>query len=184
MSAIKENSQVGLICFSDEKEKYVKPGKGIKHSMNIVSNIFNLIPTSTGTNLSKAIKFTLNLVKRKSIIILVSDFIDEAYEHDLKALAKSHDLVVIHISDIREKAFPNLGIVPLHDQESGKTLWMNTSSSRFKRIVNNRYKENQSALEQLCLRNKANYMNVQTDENYVPKLIKLFKVRNKMRKSG
>lgn len=184
MSAIKENSQVGLICFSDEKEKYVKPGKGIKHSMNIVSNIFNLIPTSTGTNLSKAIKFTLNLVKRKSIIILVSDFIDEAYEHDLKALAKSHDLVVIHISDIRERAFPNLGIVPLHDQESGKTLWMNTSSSSFKKIVNNRYKENQSELEQLCLRNKANYMNVQTDENYVPKLIKLFKVRNKMRKSG
>ncbi len=184
ISAVKENSSVGLICFSDQKEKYVKPGKGIKHSYNIVSNIFDLIPKSAGTSLSKAIKYTLNFMKRKSIIILISDFIDEDYEYELKALAKSHDLVVIQISDIREKSFPNLGIVPLHDKESNKTLWMNTSSGGFKKIVDERYKNSQSALKDLCLRNKANYINIQTDEDYVPKLIRLFKVRNKMRKSG
>lgn len=184
ISAVKENSQVGLICFSDQKEKYVKPGKGIKHSYQVVSNLFNLKPSSTGTNLSKAIKYTLNLIKRKSIIILVSDFIDENYEHDLKSLARSHDLVVIHISDIREKAFPKLGIVPLHDKESNKTLWMNTSSAGFKKMVDNRYKNSEEELEKLCLRNRANYVNIQTDEDYVPKLIKLFRVRNKMRKSG
>lgn len=184
MSAIKEGSQSGLICFSDEKEKYIKPGKGLKQSYQIVSNIFGLVPSSKGTNLSKAFRYTLNLLKRKSIIVLVSDFIDENYEHDLKGLAKSHDLVVIHISDVRETKFPRLGIIPLEDKETNKTLWMNTSSSGFRKMVDNTYKNNQSKLEALCLRNGANYLNVGTDEDYVPKLIKLFRVRNKMSKSG
>lgn len=184
MSAIKEGSQAGLICFSDEKEKYVKPGKGLKHSYQIVSNIFDLVPTSKGTNLAKAFRYTLNLLKRKSIVILVSDFIDDNYEHDLKAIAKSHDLVVVHISDIRETTFPKLGIIPLEDKESNQTLWLNTSSPSFRKMVNRTYKNNQTELEQFCRRNGANYLHVKTDEDYVPKLIKLFKVRNKMRKSG
>lgn len=184
ISAIKENSQVGLICFSDQKEKYIKPGKGIKHSHQIVANIFSLNPSSKRTNIAQAIGYTLNLLKRKSIIIFISDFIDEGYEHNLKALARSHDLVIIHISDRRETSFPKLGIVPLHDKESNKTLWMNTSSVGFRKMVNKRYKSNQEELEQFCLRNQANYLNVRTDEDYVPKLIRLFKVRNKMRKSG
>ena len=184
MSAIKEGSQAGLICFSDDKEKYVKPGKGVKHSYNIVSNIFNLKPRSTSTDLAKAFKYTLNLLKRKSVVILVSDFIDEDYQHDLKALARSHDLVVIHISDVRETKFPKLGIIPLQDKESGKTLWMNTSSSGFRNMVDDTYQSKQEDLEKFCLRNGTNYLHVNTDEDYVPKLLKLFKVRNKMRKSG
>lgn len=184
ISAIKENSQVGLICFSDQKEKYVKPGKGLKHSFNIVSNIFSLKPKSKQTNLAKGIYFTLNLLKRKSVVVLISDFVDDNYEHDLKALARSHDLVVVQISDKRETAFPNLGIVPLHDQESGKTVWKNTSSGSFRKLLDQTFGERQKELEKFCLRNQANYTNIQTDEDYVPKLIRLFKVRNKMRKSG
>ncbi|WP_420580921.1 DUF58 domain-containing protein [Reichenbachiella sp.] len=184
ISAIKENSQVGLICFSDQKEKYVKPGKGLKHSFNIVSNVFNLKPKSKQTDLAKGIHFTLNLLKRKSVVILISDFVDENYEHDLKALARRHDLVVIQISDKRETTFPNLGIVPLHDQESGKTVWKNTSSGAFRKLLDKTYGDRQQDLEKFCLRNQANYTNIRTDEDYVPKLIRLFKVRNKMRKSG
>ncbi|UXX79049.1 DUF58 domain-containing protein [Reichenbachiella carrageenanivorans] len=184
ISAIKENSQVGLICFSDQKEKYVKPGKGLKHSFNIISNIFNLEPESKQTNLAKAIQFTLNLLKRKSVVVLISDFVDENYEHNLKSLARAHDLVVVQVSDKRETTFPNLGIVPLHDQESGKTVWKNTSSGSFRKLLDQTYGERQKELERFCLRNQANYTNVRTDEDYVPKLIRLFKVRNKMRKSG
>ena len=184
ISAIKENSQVGLICFSDQKEKYVKPGKGLKHSFNIVSNVFNLEPKSKQTDLAKGIHFTLNLLKRKSVVILISDFVDENYEHDLKALARAHDLVVIQVSDKRETTFPNLGIVPLRDQESGKTVWKNTSSGAFRKLLDQTYGDRQKELEKFCLRNQANYTNIRTDEDYVPKLIRLFKVRNKMRKSG
>ena len=184
MSAIKEGSQSGLICFSDEKEKYIKPGKGIKQSYQIVSNIFNLVPSSIGTNLSMAFRYTLNLLKRKSIIVVVSDFIDEDYQHDMKAIAKLHDLVVIHISDIRETTFPKLGIIPLEDKETNKTLWMNTSSPGFRKMIDRTYKSNQDELKKFCMKNGANYLHVRTDEDYVSKLIRLFKVRNKSRKSG
>lgn len=184
MSAIKENSQVGLICFSDQKEKYVKPGKGLKHSFRIVSEIFNLKTNSLKTDLGKAIRFTMGLLKRKSVIIIVSDFIDENYEHDLKGMAKLHDLVVIQVSDLRETNFPNLGIIPLHDKESGKTIWRNTSSGSFRSVLNQSFGESQNQLENFCKRQQANYVNIRTDEDYVPKLIKMFKVRNKARKSG
>ncbi len=184
MSAIKESSQVGLICFSDQKEKYVRPGKGLKHSHQIVSEIFSLKAQSKKTNISKAIRFTLNLLKRKSVVIFISDFIDENYQHDLKGLARSHDLVVIQISDIREKAFPRLGIIPLYDKESGKTLWKNTSSGSFRGFMEKSMGSKHDELEDFCQKNQANYANIRTDEDYVPKLIRLFKVRNRVRKSG
>lgn len=184
ISAIKESSQVGLICYSDQKEKYVKPGKGLKHSYNITSSIFKLNPQSSKTNLSKAIHFALDTIKKKSIIILISDFIDDGYEHHLKALARTHDLVVIHIVDQRETNMQKLGIIPLFDQETKKTRWVNTSSPTFRSKIKNTFHNGRTQLEELCKKNQVNYMLVQTDEDYVPKLIRLFQIRNKTRKIG
>lgn len=184
MSAIKESSQVGLICFSDQREKYIRPGKGLQHSYLISSSIFNLNPISSKTNLSKAIHYTLDMVKRKSVIILISDFLDEGYEHNLKALARTHDLVVIHVADKRETEMPKLGIIPLYDQESKKTIWVNTSGAGFRGMVKSLHGEKKNNLEELCKKNQVNYILVKTEEDYVPKLIRLFRVRNKTRKSG
>lgn len=182
LSAVQEQSQVGLICFSDQKEKYVKPGKGEKHAFRFISDLMTLKPKSTKTNISKSILFALNLIKRKSVVIMISDFIDEGYEHNLKALASQHDLVVIHISDIRETQLPKLGIVPLLDKESNKTFWTNTSSASFRGGLKSTFEGNQEKLEQFCRKRQANYVNIYTDEDYVSKLIKLFRVRNKSRK--
>jgi uncharacterized protein (DUF58 family) len=182
LSALKESSQVGLICFSDQKEKYVKPNKGVKHAYRIFSEIFSLQPVSLKTDISKAILYTLNRLKRKSIVIFISDFIDEGFESNLKALARKHDLVTIHISDRRETDLPKLGIVPLYDKESGKVLWMNTSSGNFRQGLYNTFSGNKIELENLCRKHNANYLTIDTNEDYVPKLIKLFKVRNKARK--
>ena len=182
LSAVQEQSQVGLICFSDIKEKYVKPGKGEKHVFNFISDLMKLEPKSLKTDISKSILYALNLIKRKSVVIMISDFIDEGYEHNLKALSAQHDLVVIHVSDIRETQLPRLGIVPLLDKESKKTIWTNTSSASFRRELKSTFEGNQGELEQFCKRQQANYVNIYTDEDYVPKLIKLFRVRNKSRK--
>ncbi len=176
LSAVKEASQVGLYCFTDGKEKYIKPGKGIKQGYEVVMNLFKLEPKSVKTDLAKAISFALTMLKRKSVVILISDFIGEEYEHNLKAVARKHDLVVIHLYDKRETNLPSLGIIPLYDQESRKTIWLNTSSSAFKREMNDIFSNNQTRLEQLCKQYKANYLAVNTDEDFVPKLIKLFKV--------
>lgn len=184
LSALKENSEVGLICFSDQKEKYIKPNKGMKHAYFLISEIFNLLPSSIKTDISRAILFTLNLLKRKSIVIFISDFIDEGFEKNLKALARKHDLVVIHISDPRETDLPKLGIVPLFDKESGKTLWMNTSSGAFRTGLDQTFTGKKHGLEDLCRKHNADYLEVNTREDYVPKLIKLFKIRKNIRKSG
>lgn len=184
LSALKENSEVGLICFSDRKEKYIKPNKGMKHAYYLISEIFRLTPSSIKTDISRAILFTLNLLKRKSIVIFVSDFIDENFEKNLKALARKHDLVAIHISDQRETDLPKLGIVPLYDKESGKTLWMNTSSGAFRSGLDQTFSGKKQELEDLCRKHNADYLEVSTREDYVPKLIKLFKIRKNVRKSG
>jgi len=184
LSAIKEGSQVGVLCYSDQKEKYIKPGKGLRHAYEIIDGLFNLKPNSTGTNLNLAIRSAMNMIHRKSVIIIVSDFVDENYTQGIKALARKHDLVVIHLSDRRETVFPRLGIVPLYDKESKKTIWVNTSAAAFRKKIETIYQGNQYELEKLCLKNQANYLTINTEDDYVPKLIRLFKVRNKIRKSG
>ena len=178
LSAIKEDSQVGLICFSDQKEKYVKPGKGPKHGYQLINTLFSLHPKSYKTNLSKLILLALDMIKRRSVIVLISDFIDENYQHNLRAIAHKHDLVVIHLFDKRETKLPNLGIIPLYDKEARKTIWINTSSSAFRENISKTYGQNKNELETLCRKNNANYLQLNTDEDYVPKLIKLFKIRS------
>lgn len=182
LSAVMEQSLTGLICFSDQKEKYLKPGKGEKHAYQFISELTRLKPRSRKTNLSKALLLALGLIKRKSVIILVSDFIDEGYEHNLKAIARKHDLIVIQINDKRETELPRLGIVPLLDKESNKTIWVNTSSPLFRKNLKNTFARGKTDLEEYCKRIQANYLSVSTDEDYVVKLIKLFKVRNKAKK--
>lgn len=184
LSAIKEGSQVGVLCYTDQKEKYIKPAKGLKHAYVIIDNLFTLKPSSTGTNLNNAIRNAMNMIRRKSVIIMISDFVDENYQHGLKALARKHDLVVVHLSDKRETAFPRMGIVPLYEKESKKTIWVNTSSPAFRKKVETIYHGNQYELEKLCRKNQANYLSIGTEDDYVPKLIRLFKVRNKIKKSG
>ncbi len=177
MSAIREASHVGLYCFSDQKERYLKPANGLKTGYGLIMSLFKLQPQSGGTHIADALLFTLNCLKRRSVVILLSDFIDQQYEHNLKALAKKHDLVVIHLYDQREVNLPRLGIIPVLDTESGRTVWANTSSARFRNGLRDTFRQNQAHLEQLCRQFNANYLALDSQEDFVPKLIDLFRIR-------
>ena len=179
LSAIKESSHVGLICYSDERELYMKPAKGTAQAYKIIHGIVNLHPRSLKTNLNKAVAFALNTIKRRSVIILISDFIDEQYELNLKALARRHDLVIVHVTDKRETRLPKLGIIPVVDKESGKTLWINTSFGDFRQKISHRLEDRKKNLELFCRKHQVNFISLDTDEDYVPKLLRLFKVRNR-----
>ncbi|QOI97735.1 MAG: DUF58 domain-containing protein [Flammeovirgaceae bacterium] len=179
LSAVKESSHVGLICFSDQRELYIKPSKGTAQAYQIIHGLVNLHPRSLQTNLTRALLFALNTIKRRSVVILISDFIDEGYKHNLKALARKHDLVMIHISDKRETRLPKLGIVPVLDKESRKTLWVNTSFGDFRQKISRQLAERIAALESFSRKHQINFISIDTDEDYVPKLLKLFKVRNR-----
>ncbi len=182
LSAVKEASEVGLICFSDQREKYIKPDKGLKKAYEIMLNLFKLQPSSRKTDLTGMIHFALNLIKRRSIVIFVSDFIDENYEDALRALAKRHDLILVHLIDDLEVNVPKLGIIPLFDKETQTTHWVNSSSRSFQKKRKNNFRQHQQGLEELCQKFQANYLPVRTHEDFVPKLIKLFKVRNRRNK--
>ena len=177
MSAIREASHVGLYCFSDQKECYIKPSSSMKTGYQLILSLFKLQPQSTRTNLADALLFTLNNLKRRSVIILLSDFIDTGYEHNLKALARKHDLVVVHLYDQREVNLPRLGIVPVHDTETGRVSWVNTSSVLFRTRLRDSFRRSQQALERLCRQYNANYLALDSQEDFVPKLVELFRIR-------
>lgn len=177
LSALRESSQVGMLCFSDTKEKYIKPGKGQKHGYEIISTIYKLKPTSLKTDLNEAIRYTLGLMKKRAVIILISDFIDEGYLDNFKLMCNKHDVVAIQLAELREMRFPMLGIIPVFDKESKRTVWMNTSSFSFRKRINNTFIENRKKLQETCKKNKASYIQILTHEDFIPKLVKLFRHR-------
>jgi len=183
LSAVKESSHVGLICFSDQKEKYIKPNKGGAQAYEVIYTLAKLQTKSLKTNLNRAIAFALNSIRRRSVIILISDFIDEGYEHNLKALARRHDLVMIQVSDKRETRLPKLGIIPVEDKETRKTLWINTSFGDFRKKISDKHQARKKELTEFSRKHQVNFVSLDTDEDYVPKLLRLFKVRNKSLKT-
>ncbi len=182
LSAARQQSQIGIICFSDQKEKYIKPAKGTEQAYTIIKSLFELTPQSTKTSLASGIRLTLDIVKRRSIILLISDFVDVKYEKELSMLAKRHDLIVIQLLDMRDRKFPGLGIVPIMDKESGQLVWINTSGEEFQKEYFEEYLDNQKVILQICQMYQANYLSIQTNEDYVPQLVNLFRLRNKTSK--
>lgn len=177
LSAIQEASRVGMLCFSDHKEKYIRPLDGMKHAYSFISELYKLSPDSPRTNISEAILLTLNVLRRRSLVFLISDFIDTGYEHNLKALARKHDLIVIHIHDQRETNLPRLGIVPIYDAEKQVRRWVDASSATFRSDMRERFEQRRRTLERLCRQNRADYLSLDAGEDYVPTLIRLFRVR-------
>lgn len=179
LSAIQEASHVGLLCFSDQKEKYIHPSNGMKHGYELITELYKLKPVSPKTNLAESILFTLNVLKRRSVVIFISDFIDKNYEHNLRALARKHDLVMVHLLDKRETNLPRLGIIPMVDPESNRTIWVNASSPWFRKRVREDFAQVGKQIEQFARQNNINYVAIDSQQDYVEPLVKLFRIRRK-----
>ena len=179
LSAIQEASHVGLLCFSDQKEKYIRPSNGMKHGYEVITELYKLKPVSSKTNLAEGILFTLNVLKRRSVVIFISDFIDKNYEHNLRALARKHDLVMVHLLDKRETDLPRLGIIPMVDPESNRTVWVNASSPWFRKRVREDFAQVGKKIEQFARQNDINYVSIDSQQDYVEPLVKLFRIRRK-----
>ena len=179
ISALNTNSQVGILCFSDQKELFIQSKKGASHGYRIIKNLYELNQKSKKTNISSMIKFFMNTVKKKSLVILISDFIDKDYDKNIRALAKKHDVVCLHIYDDYETNIPNLGIIELEEKENNFRKWVNTSSSSFKKLSDNLFISKPEELKKKMNAIGINYLKINSKENYVKNLIKLFKYRKK-----
>ena len=183
ISGAKEQSHIGLIAYSDTREIYLKPSKGMSQAYQMVSELARLKPKSRKTSLGNCIRFALNTIKRRSVVVMISDFIDEDYFANFQSLARKHDLVAIQIHDNRETNLPRLGIIPVLDKESGKTIWVNSSFGDFRQNISDAHGSRSKTLSNYCRKHQINYLSINTQEDYVPRLLKLFKVRNKILKT-
>jgi uncharacterized protein (DUF58 family) len=184
LAAVFEGSQIGLISYSDEQEKLILPSKGSKQGVKVIRGIFDHQNKSLRTNLNGMFTFALNLIKKRSIIIIISDFIDQDYERPFRALAERHDVVAIQLTDPRESALPSLGIIPIYDKEKGKTTWVNTSFGSFSKKISETFTTEREYLKDICKKNQINYLAMDTSQDIVRPLIDLFKYRNKRMKRG
>ena len=179
ISALNTNSQVGVLCFSDQKELFIQSKKGPSHGYRIIKNLYEMNQKSSKTNISLMIKFFMNTVKKNSLVILISDFIDENYNKNLGALAKKHDVVCLHIYDDYETNIPNLGIIELEEKENNFRKWVNTSSEKFKNLSKNLFITKPEELKKDMNSKGINYLKINSKKNYIKNLIKLFKYRKK-----
>ncbi len=132
LAAVKNNDRVGLIVFSDRVERYIPPSKGRAHVWRVIREILAFQPTARGTDLDGALEFMGKVTRRRAVAFLISDFLDSGFQSNLSVLARRHDLTTISISDPREAALPDVGIIALEDAETGERILVDTSDRRLR----------------------------------------------------
>ena len=181
-SAAQNNDKVGCIFFSDKIEKFIPPKKGKSHILMIIRELLQFKPESNRTALSEAVRYLTNVNKKRCTTFILSDFInarsDRALAEDaLKIATGKHDLVGIRVWDPREAELPDVGIVELEDSETGRKVWVDTSSRRVREHYATSWQEREQQVEELLRRNRIDSVKISTDEDYVSSLTKLFKQR-------
>ena len=184
LSAARQGSALGLLAFSDQQELYLPPGKGPRAAHALISRLFALQPVSARTGLTAGIRQALGLLKRRTLVVLVSDFIAGSYERELTMLAQRHDLIVVQLLVPRERSFPALGIVPLRDAETGQVCWVNTSAAAFRAGIEAAADRHEAELVNLCRRTRTGFLALSTEGDFVPQLVNLFRHRQQSGRRG
>jgi uncharacterized protein (DUF58 family) len=178
-SATQNNDKVGLILFSDEVELFIPPKKGKSHVLRIIRELVEFKPNSKKTNIAMALKFLSSVMKKRAIVFMLSDFMDDDYEKTLKIAGKKHDVTGIRVYDKHDEEIPNLGMVPMVDAETGHVQLINTAA----KSVRMHYKANAIRITDyyttIFKRSGAGTINTRVDESYVKKLLGYFKHKGK-----
>ena len=176
-SALQNNDKVGLLLFSDQVELFIPPKKGRTHVLRIIRELLEFHPKSKQTDIRIALEFLSGILKKKAIVFLLSDFMDDSYEKTLRIAAKKHDLTGIRVYDKREVEMPNIGLVPMLDSETQKTQWINTASKAVRSQYQKAHQKHVDAFETLFRKNGAGTLHCSLEESYVKKLLGYFKAR-------
>ncbi len=176
-SAIKNNDKIGVILFSDKVEKFIPPQKGRKHILRIIQELLNFEPQSKETNVSVALEYLTNAIKKRSIGFILSDFIDKDFKDALTIANRRHDVVGLRVYDEREGEIPKMGFVKMVDAETGEANWIDTSNKRVRTAYAEWWEQHSAKLEDTFKRSGVDYASVATGEDYIKPLIYLFKHR-------
>tara|TARA_A100001015_G_scaffold152187_1_gene168725 strand:- start:446 stop:1312 length:867 start_codon:yes stop_codon:yes gene_type:complete len=176
-SALQNNDKVGLLLFSDQVELFIPPKKGRFHILRIIRELLEFQPKNKKTSINATLEFLSGILKKKAIVFLLSDFIDQNYENTLRIAAKKHDLTGIRVYDAKEERLPNLGILPMVDAETGRVQWVNTQSKKVRDRYEKNHLQQKAIFQDLFRKNGAGTISCRVDESYVKKLLNYFKAR-------
>lgn len=182
--AISNNDKVGLLLVSDRVERYVPPRKGPRHVLRLIRDILFFEPRQTGTSLCAGLDFLSKVLHRRSIVFLVSDFLDEGFERALQRVGRRHDVIAVSLSDPRESAFPAVGLVQLRDAETGRTLLIDTSPAEFQRALAERSGGRLEKLRQLARSACVDLIEISTSGDHLESLVRFFHVREQRLRRG
>ncbi len=178
-SAIQNNDKIGVIFFSNKIEKFIPPKKGRSHILRIISELIDFEPDERGTDISGAIRYLTNAIKKRCTAFVISDFIqkDGSLENALSIANNRHDVVALRIYDEREAELPNIGMIKLKDAETGNYTWVDSSDRKARQIYRSWWNDLSNQLDNSFKRSRVDYVNISTNQDYVKSLINLFKKR-------
>jgi uncharacterized protein (DUF58 family) len=176
-SAIQNNDKVGIIFFSDKIEKFIPPKKGTSHILRIIRELIDFKPESQGTDLSEALRFLTNAIKKRCTAFIISDFIDHSFEKAIKIASGKHDLVAIRVYDERETLLPPVGMIEVFDKETDGRMWVDTSSKKVRDNYSLWWKNHEKIIDGIFKRSGTDTAAVVTGQDYVKSLMKLFTLR-------
>ncbi len=184
-SAIQNNDKIGVILFSDKVELFIPPKKGRTHILHIIRQLIGFTPTSRGTNLSEALRFLTNAIKKRCTAFVLSDFMDynqdateTNFEEALRIAGNKHDVVAIRVFDPRESQLPPLGLIKMKDAETDGFVWIDSSSLAVRNHFEKHWQKSEALLKQTFSKCQIDSTAIATDQDYVKPLIKLFKLRS------
>ena len=178
-SAIKNNDKVGLILFSNDIEKYVVPKKGKSHVLRVIRELLYNEPKGNKTSIKNVLDYLLKVAKRKSVVFLISDFIDDDYWSSLKIVNRKHDLIGIRLFDPAEKLLPDLGVIKVRDPESGSSFWIDTSNIAEMEKLKTQINSDFDAFNKQAKKIGFDIISVSTNGDFVDPLISLFRKTDK-----
>jgi len=178
-SAVQNSDKVGLILFSDHVEAFIPPKKGKNHMLRILRDIFSHKPVKKQTNLAEALRYVTQMIKKKSVLFLVSDFLDHHYQHQFRIVAKKHDLVPIVVEDTHELSLPESGRVAFQDQETDEIIYVNTASPSVQKAYKNMIYARQLEQDRIFKLSNCEFLRLNINSDYIAPLIQFFNKRLK-----
>ena len=183
-SAVSNNDRVGLVQFTDRIEHFVPPRKGARHVLRLIRDVLFHQPRRTGTSLREGLDFLNRVQRRRAIVFLFSDFLDDGYEMSFKRTARRHDLIAVRLTDPREEDLPAVGLLELEDAETGERLLVDTSSRRVRAAYAAAAAGRREAVRQLARSSGIDLIEVTTEGGHLDALIRFFRLRERRRRKG
>jgi len=176
-SAIKNNDKVGVIFFSNKIEKFIPPKKGVSHILRIIREFIDFKPENNLTNVSIALEYLTNVIKKRCTAFIISDFMDGDFEKALMIANKKHDVIALRIFDRRETIMPDSGLIKVKDAETSEVMWLDTSSTIVRNYYEKKWREHLSKINRSFIKSGVDEVAVNTGQDYVKPLVSLFKKR-------